>query len=71
MRDRRINDPAAETPFDHQHYGEWVQMDLAASSEDVRDGVVRRTRTYVCPSCSYELTENEPVAISASPGRES
>lgn len=61
-------DPGTDAPFDHQHYGQWVRMDLTSSTETVRNGVVRRSRTYVCPSCSYELTENEPVAFAASPG---
>jgi hypothetical protein len=63
LRDRRLIKPEADTPFDHQHYGQWVEMTLVSATETVRDGMVRRTRTYVCPSCTYELTESEPIAL--------
>ena len=66
LRDRRLENPADDAPFDHEHYGRWVRMDLTRTSETARDGVIRRSRTYVCPSCSYELTETEPIALAES-----
>jgi hypothetical protein len=71
LRDRRLDDEAAadDAPFDHQHYGRWVRMELTRSNELARDGLVRRSRTYVCPSCSYELTETEPVGLAGNSPR--
>jgi hypothetical protein len=64
LRDRRLEGATVdEAPFDHEHYGRWVRMTLTRSREIARDGLVRRSRTYVCPSCSYELTETEPIGL--------
>lgn len=67
LRDRRLDVATADdSPFDHEHYGRWVRMELTRSSEHARDGLVRRSRTFVCPSCSYELTESEPIGLTDS-----
>jgi len=66
LRDRRLENPADDSAFEHEHYGRWVRMDLTRTSEAARDGVIRRSRTYVCPSCSYELTETETIALAES-----
>jgi hypothetical protein len=61
LRDRRLTEPAADQPFEHQHYGDWVPMVLLRSAEVEREGWIRREDTFSCPSCSYELTESTPV----------
>jgi hypothetical protein len=67
LRDRRLDEATGDdAPFDHEHYGRWVRMQLTRSSEFARDGLIRRSRTYVCPSCSYELTETEPISLAGS-----
>jgi hypothetical protein len=61
LRDRRLNEPAAEEPFEHEHSGDWVPMVFLRAVEVERDGWIRREVTYSCPSCRYELTESTPA----------
>ena len=61
MRDRRLTEPAVDEPFEHEHYGSWVAMQLVRSVDVEREGWVRRATTFSCPSCAYELTESTPV----------
>lgn len=61
MRDRRLTEPATDLPFEHEHYGAWVQMELVDAAEIERRGWIRRVTTYLCPSCGYELTESTPI----------
>ena len=65
LRDRRLVEPDVDAPFDHKHYGDWVEMELVASTETTRNGWVRRERTYSCPSCGYELSESEPIRMAS------
>jgi hypothetical protein len=61
MRDRRLTQPAIDLPFEHEHYGAWVPMELVHDAEVERRGWVRRVTVFSCPSCGYELTESTPV----------
>lgn len=61
LRDRRLTEPDADQPFEHEHYGSWVPMELLRSVEVERQGWLRRETTFSCPSCAYELTESTPV----------
>ena len=63
MRDRRLIDPNADLPFDHEHNGDWVQMTLVSTAELTRDGSKRHVLTYACPKCGYELTESTPERV--------
>ena len=65
MRDRRLTEPEIELPFEHEHYGAWVPMQVVRSGEIERDGLIRRETAFRCPSCGYELTESSPTALSA------
>lgn len=60
IQDRRLTDRTTDLPFDHEHYGDWVQMELVSTTEVVRGGWIRRVLTYSCPSCGYELSESTP-----------
>lgn len=61
LRDRRLTEPDSDQPFEHEHYGSWVRMELLRSVEVERHGWVRQETTFSCPSCAYELTESTPV----------
>lgn len=67
MRDRRLFDPDTDRPFEHEHDGAWVRMQLIASGDVVRAGSVRRQAVYACPSCGYELSESMPIEAHARP----
>ena len=64
MRDRRLTDAEVELPFEHEHYGAWVQMQVVRAGEIERNGLIRRETTFGCPSCGYELTESILTAVS-------
>ena len=61
LRDRRLTEPGADQPFDHEHYGDWVPMQVVRCIEVEREGWIRREVTFACPSCTYELTESTPI----------
>ena len=64
MRDRRLTEPEIELPFEHEHYGAWVPMQVVRSGEVERNGLIRREIAFCCPSCGYELTESILTAVS-------
>ena len=61
VRDRRVAEPDADPPFEHEHTGSWVRMYRTSETVAARDGWLRRERIYTCPSCGYELTESDRV----------
>jgi hypothetical protein len=61
LRDRSLLEPETDTPFDHIHDEEWIQMDLTGSRKTTRERVKRLDRTYTCPTCGYEITESDPI----------
>lgn len=56
FQNRSVLDPETDTPWDHNHQGEWVTMILVAERDKNDSDAVRQTLIWRCPTCQIELT---------------